>query len=160
MASQKCIQRVVEQETVENTIRPDLGLECETLIVNFQKLTIRSAGTSDTRDQEWISHNSTMCTRWQSILCKYSANILLREKAVNAKEKTISSQITKIDTWKKKSKMLDCKICYENICDVICFPCRHFIMCQNCFDTVTNIVPNICPLCRTNIQTHSKVFLA
>jgi hypothetical protein len=154
---------VVEQETqdsVENIIRPDLDLECETLIVNFQKLTISSAGTSDTRDPEWISHNSTMCTRWQSILCKYSANILLREKAINAKEKTISSQITKIDILKKKSKLLDCKICYENICDVICFPCRHFIMCQKCFDSVTNIFPNICPLCRTNIQTHSNVFLA
>ena len=113
---------MIEQETqdsAENTIRPDLDLECETLILNFQKLSINSAETSDTRDSEWISHNSTMCTRWQSILCRYSANILLREKIVKTKEKTISAQMINIDIWKKKSEMLDCKICFDEICNII-----------------------------------------
>ena len=148
------------QDPAEVIISPDPNQECESLIVDFQRLSISSAENSDVSDPEWISRNTAMCTRWQTILCKYSANILLREQNINAKEKTISLQITKNNAHKKKSKMLDCKICFENICDTIIFPCRHFIMCKQCFETITNNSPNICPLCRTNIQTHSNVFLA
>ena len=148
------------QDPAEVIISPDPNQECESLIVDFQRLSISSAENSDASDPEWIIRNTAMCTRWQTILCNYSANILLREQNINSKEKMISLKTTKNLAHKKKSKMLDCVICFENICDTIIFPCMHFIMCKQCFETIKNNGPNICPLCRTNIQTHSNVFLA
>ena len=138
--------------------------------MDFQRLSISDSEinfVSDSEingvsDSERAIHNTVSLARWQSILCKLSANILLREQKVNAKEKSISLQITKNKAHKAKSKMLDCKICLVNICDTVIFPCSHFIMCKHCFETLTN-VPNVCPLCplcRTSIQTHSNVFLA
>ena len=148
------------QDPAETIVSSDLNQECESLIVNFQRLSISPTENSDASDPEWIIRNTAMCTRWQTILCNYSANILLREQNINSKEKMISLKTTKNNAHKKKSKMLDCVICFENICDTIIFPCMHFIMCKQCFETIKNNGPKICPLCRTDIQTHSNVFLA
>ena len=148
------------QDPAETTVSSELNQECENLIVNFQRLSISPTENSDASDPEWIIRNTAMCTGWQTILCNYSANILLREQNINSKEKMISLKTTKNLAHKKKSKMLDCVICFENICDTIIFPCMHFIMCKQCFETIMNNGPKICPLCRNDIQTHSNVFLA
>jgi hypothetical protein len=148
------------QDPAETIVSSDLNQECESLIVNFQRLSISPTENSDASDPEWIIRNTAMCTGWQTILCNYSANILLREQNINSKEKMISLKTTKNLAHKKKSKMLDCVICFENICDTIIFPCMHFIMCKQCFETIKNNGPKICPLCRTDIQTHSNVFLS
>ena len=148
------------QDPAETIVSSDLNQECESLIVDFQRLSISPTENSDASDPEWIIRNTAMCTGWQTILCNYSANILLREQIINSKEKMISLKNTKNLAHKRKSKMLDCVICFENICDTIIFPCMHFIMCKQCFETIKNNGPKICPLCRTDIQTHSNVFLA
>ena len=70
LTTQKCIQRVVEHETQDSAeiiISPDPDQECETLIINFQKLSISSAETNDAYDPEWISHNTTICNSLKPI---------------------------------------------------------------------------------------------
>ena len=67
---------MIKQETqnsAENITRPDQNFEYETLLINFQKLNIDSVESCDTCDDDWISHRTTMSTRWRSSLCKYSA---------------------------------------------------------------------------------------
>ena len=127
----------------------------------------RGLSVSDTEDSfvsdtERAIHNTVPLSRWQAILCRLSSNILLREHKVISKEKSISLQLTNSKAHEARSRMLDCKICMESICDTIIFPCSHFIMCKPCFDTLTETpdVCHSCPLCRTIIQSHSHVFLA
>ena len=153
---------MIKQETqnsAENITRPDQNFEYETLLINFQKLNIDSVENCDTCDDDWISHRTTMSTRWQSTLCKYSADIILRENNVKAKENGVSAQVISIEMWKRKSEMLDCKICYDEICSIICFPCKHFVMCFNCFDNSVITRQNSCPVCRADIQSYSSVFV-
>ena len=118
--------------------------------------------TNEVSDTEMATHSTVTLSRWQSILCRLSANILVREKKVKFKEKTIFSQLTKIKAYKAKSRLLTCKICFINTCDTIIFPCSHFIMCKHCYEILTNApdVCHLCPICRTEIQTHNHVFLA
>ena len=61
-----------------------------------------------------------------------------------------------------RSRLIECVICMNNICSIIIFPCKHFVMCKTCFDTHTGNLDicHFCPLCRTIIQSNSHVFLA
>ena len=65
------------QNSAENITRPDQNIEYESVLIKFQNLNIDS---DETGDDDGISHRSAMCTRWQSTLCKYAADIILREK--------------------------------------------------------------------------------
>lgn len=48
-----------------------------------------------------------------------------------------------------------CKNCKQNVIDVVCIPCGHLSLCNNC-------APNIkkCPVCKTKIQETMKIFRA
>ena len=159
LASQECIKQVIKQEnqtSAENITRPDQNIEYESVLIKFQNLNIDSV---ETGDDDGISHRSAMCTRWQSTLCKYAADIILREKIVKAKEDAASAQMTNIELWKSKSEMLDCKICFDDICNIICFPCKHFVMCFSCFNNSVITRRDSCPVCRADIHTYSRVFV-
>ncbi|XP_025097688.1 baculoviral IAP repeat-containing protein 7-like [Pomacea canaliculata] len=53
-----------------------------------------------------------------------------------------------------KDKQL-CKICMERDVEVIFYPCRHLVCCATCGAAVTT-----CPVCRHQIESVDKVFLA
>jgi hypothetical protein len=130
-------------------------LNSESFIIDFQRLSINDSADNIDNNVERVNHNDLHLSNWQEILCRLSSNILLREHKVISKEKAISLH-------EARSRMLECIICMENICSIIIFPCKHFIMCKPCFDTLTENpdVRHSCPLCRTIIQSNSHVFLA
>tara|TARA_Y100000591_G_C21487901_1_gene523689 strand:- start:267 stop:653 length:387 start_codon:yes stop_codon:yes gene_type:complete len=66
-------------------------------------------------------------------------NILLTEQ---------SEQISKINK-------LICKICYENTCQIILEPCLHFCCCYDCLSRISD---NKCPICRSTFTTFLKTF--
>ena len=131
------------------------GHTSESLAIDFQRLYINDSGDISENDTGRVNYNSLQLSRWQEILCKLSSNIMLREHKLISKEKAISLH-------EARSRLLECIVCMENICSIIIFPCKHFIMCKSCFDTLTENpdVRHSCPLCRTIIQSNSHVFLA
>ena len=46
-----------------------------------------------------------------------------------------------------------CIICMNDLKEIICQPCNHFSLCQNCSKAI-----NKCPLCRKDIEAKIKVF--
>ena len=159
MATQVCIKQVIKQETLTSAdiiVRPNYNSDYESVLVDFQNLTIDSDETSD---EDGLSHRSVLCNRWQSILCKYASDIIIREKCVKAKEDAASAQVHDIKLWKSKSEMLDCKICYHDICNIICYPCKHFVMCFRCFNNSVITRRDSCPVCRCDVHTYSRVYV-
>ena len=53
-----------------------------------------------------------------------------------------------------KSNML-CKVCFSNEMNIILFPCRHLLLCEEC---VVKIEQK-CPKCKASIENNFKVFL-
>ena len=145
----------------------ELNNEDESLVGDFQRLSVSGPQTNEISDIEIsdidrATHSTVTLSRWQTKLRRLSSYMLVREKKIKFKEKTIFLQLNKIKAYKAKSTLLNCKVCLVNTCDNIIFPCSHFIMCKHCYDILTN-PPNVChlcPICRTRIQTHSHVFLA
>ena len=142
-------------DNIESEHDSDDDLNSESFIIDFQRLSINDSADNIDNNVERVNHNDLHLSNWQEILCRLSSNILLREHKVISKEKAISLH-------EARSRMLECIICMENICSIIIFPCKHFIMCKPCFDTLTenSDVRHSCPLCRTIIQSNSHVFLA
>ncbi|KAF3312594.1 hypothetical protein TWF173_007015 [Orbilia oligospora] len=64
--------------------------------------------------------------------------------------------------------MVDCKVCYGQIADMVLLPCAHLVLCQWCADTVAPAAPNRpegmvaprsnCPVCRARVERKIKVF--
>ena len=48
-----------------------------------------------------------------------------------------------------------CKICMERDVEVIFYPCKHFVCCASCSAAV-----KVCPICRVDIESIDKVFMA
>ncbi|KAI9659404.1 MAG: hypothetical protein M1821_001662 [Bathelium mastoideum] len=62
---------------------------------------------------------------------------------------------------------LECKICYQQLADIIVLPCGHLVMCEWCasqhapshdHDRTRPKRPTDCPLCRRRIKQKAKVF--
>ncbi|XP_054152841.1 baculoviral IAP repeat-containing protein 3-like [Oppia nitens] len=53
----------------------------------------------------------------------------------------------------QNNKML-CKICYENVMEVVFLPCAHQISCIRCSQRLLK-----CPYCRANVTKRLKVFI-
>jgi hypothetical protein len=142
-------------DNIESEHDSDDDLNSESFIIDFQRLSINDSADNIGNNVERVNHNDLRLSEWQEILCRFSSDILLREHKVISKEKTISLH-------ESRSMLLECIICMEDICSIIIFPCKHFIMCKPCFDTHTenSDVRHSCPLCRTIIQSNSHVFLA
>ena len=149
------VEVVVESYETEPDFESDVGLNSESLNIDFQMLSINDPANIVANNVESVNHNDLRLSKWQEILCRLSSDILLREHKVISKEKTISLH-------ESRSMLLECIICMEDICSIIIFPCKHFIMCKPCFDihTENSDVRHSCPLCRTIIQSNSHVFLA
>jgi len=47
-----------------------------------------------------------------------------------------------------------CKICFERNKCILTLPCKHISMCDVCADMVNDV----CPICRTTIDSKMKVF--
>ena len=112
-----CIRQVIKHETLTSAdiiVAPNYNSDYESLVFDFQKLTIDAAETID-EDEDGLSHRSILCDRWQAILCKYSSDISIREKYVKTREDAARAQEHDIQLWKDKSEMLDCKVCLHNI---------------------------------------------
>jgi hypothetical protein len=146
---------VDSDDNIESEHDSDGDLNSESFIIDFQRLSINDSADNIENNVERVNHNDLRLSKWQEILCRLSSDILLREHKVISKEKTISLH-------ESRSRLLECIICMEDICSIIIFPCKHFIMCKPCFDTLTenSDVRHSCPLCRTIIQSNSHVFLA
>ncbi|KAF3939998.1 hypothetical protein ABW19_dt0202510 [Dactylella cylindrospora] len=64
--------------------------------------------------------------------------------------------------------MVDCKVCYGQIADIVLLPCAHLVLCQWCAETVAPAAPNRpegtvtprsnCPVCRTRVEKKIKVY--
>lgn len=52
--------------------------------------------------------------------------------------------------WLQKKHMTECVVCFDNLRNVACLPCRHIVMCDVCAERMWNL-SNQCPVCRTEI---------
>ena len=148
------VAAVFESYETEPDFESDDGLNSESLNIDFQMLSINDPGNNVANNVERVNHNDLRLSEWQEILCRFSADILRREQKVASKEKTISLN-------ESRSMLLECKICMENNCNIITFPCMHLVMCKACFDSHTEDtnVLHSCPICRAIIQSSSHVYL-
>ena len=142
-------------DNIESEHDSDDDLNSESFIIDFQRLSINDSADNIGNNVERVNHNDLRLSEWQEILCRFSSDILLREQKVASKEKTISLN-------ESRSMLLECKICMENNCNIITFPCMHLVMCKACFDSHTEDtnVLHSCPICRAPIQSSSHVYLA
>ena len=135
---------------------PNYEYEFETMVISFQKL---SVDPDDSVSEDGYSQRSLFFTRWETILCKLSSAVSIREKSIKNREEAVCAQECDIQLLKERSASLECKICFYNNCSIISYPCNHFAMCSPCFNTLLRLGHICCPVCRGAIQGHSNVYI-
>ena len=60
----------------------------------------------------------------------------------------------RINKTAKRKVVLDksCLVCYNNPCNLVILPCKHLIICAECFQQMDR-----CPLCRKEIEQVKKL---
>ena len=112
----------------------------EAMVISFQKISVDTVNEDDYRQR------IRLITKWETILCKHSSSVSIREKSVKNREEVVSAQEFAIQLLKKHSANLECKICLHDDCSIISYPCCHFAMCAACFDTLFELGHNCCPV--------------
>jgi hypothetical protein len=137
-------------------VTPNYRNDFESMVINFQKLSIDAA---DSVDEDGFSQRSLLYNRWETILCKLSSDVSIREKSIKNREEAVLAQEHDIQLLKEQSAILGCKICLRNNCSIICYPCKHFSMCSTCFNTSLILGRIKCPVCRGFIHWYSNVYI-
>lgn len=65
---------------------------------------------------------------------------------------------TKDKKLEKIENMVNCKVCYVNISNIIIRPCNHLVLCNECNENARISTFNRCPLCKENCESTEKVF--
>ena len=68
----------------------------------------------------------------------------------------------KVDNYKKKindiENIVNCKICYTNISNILLKPCNHLVLCNECNENAIQSTNNRCPLCKVECESTEKIF--
>ena len=126
------------------------------MVISFQKLSVDSV---DSVSEDGFSQRSSLYNRWETILCKLSSDVSIREKSIKDREEAVCAQERDIQLLKERSAILGCKICLHNNCSIISYPCKHFSMCSPCFNTLLILGHINCPVCRGVIRGYSNVYI-
>lgn len=59
---------------------------------------------------------------------------------------------------KSNNDSLNCIFCYQNIKNIVFYPCRHLLVCDICRDSLPNRLTVACPICRNKIKNMKKVY--
>ena len=139
----------------DGAVIPIDGPSCdfEAMVVSFQRLSFDSVNEDDYRQR------IRLITKWETILCKHSSSVSIREKSVKNREEIVSAQEFAIQLLKNRSANLVCKICLHDDCSIIIYPCCHLAMCAACLDTLFDHGHDCCPVCRAVIQGFTNVFI-
>ena len=87
-----CIRKIIKNETLSSTdvsVTPNYRNDFESMVINFQKLSIDAA---DSVDEDGFSQRSLLCNRWENILCKLSSDVSIREKSIKNREEAVLAQ--------------------------------------------------------------------
>eukprot|EP01084_Bolivina_argentea_P168418 292067_1 len=79
-----------------------------------------------------------------------------RYEELHEYENKLCSQIAKVrkEIKKRTENRIKCRICYVNDRNILILPCKHQIMCLECYEKLDS---NQCPVCKTYIQTKISV---
>ena len=67
------------------------------------------------------------------------------------KEKVLQQRL---DRYKNRLELFTCKICMSKKISILFAPCNHFVSCTECSKTLLQ-----CPVCRSRIQSKTKVYI-
>lgn len=56
-----------------------------------------------------------------------------------------------------EEQLTRCKVCMSRKVELILLPCRHAVVCEDCFDKLD--LPKMCPVCRTYVFQHLHFIL-
>ena len=125
----------------------------EAMVINFQKLSVNTA------NEDEYKQRIRCIFEWETILCKHASSVSIREKSVKDTEENISAQEIAIQLLKSRSVNLLCKICLQNDCNILIFPCHHHAMCASCHDALFYHGHDGCPVCRAVICGYTNVYI-
>jgi hypothetical protein len=57
------------------------------------------------------------------------------------------------------STNFDCIVCMERKRSVVFFPCKHLVVCEECIKVLRKENDYLCPICRSQVTGHVKVFV-
>lgn len=83
----------------------------------------------------------------ESIVIKICKHSFFDKIISDIEKKLYGDNMEKIDDASK------CKVCYDNIKNIILMPCRHYILCNNCSDNIF-----VCPICNSKIDERFIVY--
>ena len=83
---------MIKNEALSSTdasVIPNYKNDFESMVINFQKLSIDAA---DSVDEDGFSQRSSLYNRWETILCKLSSDFSIREKSIKNREEAVLAQ--------------------------------------------------------------------
>ena len=94
------------------------------------------------------------------LLYKYYSKERRRRQLFNPPPNTVSP-IDRIETDTDRNTRLQCVICLENEIIYSLQPCSHLGLCHTCAQTLQarSRGEELCPICRTPIQSYQRIFL-
>jgi len=91
----------------------------------------------------------------QSLHQQLSAVVLLKD-ALNTENLELRRRIESSERVESdESKQIVCVICMDNLCNLVCLPCKHLALCTYCGqkqDVTT------CPICRTELKEKMQIY--
>ena len=152
-----CLSKLLKNEPCHayDTVKPTSGPlnDFEEMVINFQELSVNTA------IEDEYKQRIRCIFEWETILCKHASSVSIHEKSVKDREENISVQEIAIQLLESRSVNLLCKICLQNDCNILIFPCRHLAMCASCLDALFDHGHDCCPVCRAVICDFTNVYI-
>lgn len=133
------VRTLMEQYPITPRSYEQLGEE-PTINQNTRRINVRKSNVTNTM----VSSQSTA-----------ALNIIKRDTREDAKSSTESPPTENpFEEFNNKT----CCICLTNPSNVLCLPCKHLVMCNNC-SQLNKIKTNKCPMCRNPVAEFMNVFV-
>ena len=115
----------------------------------------------------------------KSMNAKYLAKIEELKKTqreqLNAKDAVIESHVNRVQSLEGANAALaaevtaalhdvgnqiDCVVCRDRPRNIVHFPCKHIVQCEECVAAQPINMRNTCPVCQVRVKSHKKVYMA
>jgi chromosome segregation ATPase len=85
---------------------------------------------------------------------------MLKRKAKKVKSIEKNAKVTHSIKKEEEYELLGtCKVCWDNISNIILYPCRCASLCYNCYNAIRDKKKYICPHCQQEFTHHGRVNL-
>jgi len=132
----RATKKELENETLIKSLKKDIGKKNE-IIANLQVKLLLKEGYLESLEKITIDD-----------FCDLNLKINEIKERLEVADKKITDY----------ENVVNCKVCYTNISNIIIKPCNHLVLCSECNESARISTGNRCPLCKETCDETFRVY--